>query len=139
MFAVSFSLWIMSGVGFKVNVNGEPGDHPDFNGVWFIEPYIGNSDKQLMYRSVWSWELLKSAWGDNDNFAKWVQSANQAYTLYIMFNATLPIWITALCIMVVFGGVLVVGKYAILPWVKKNLEKVNNSDNINIENQVVNQ
>ncbi len=139
IFAISFSLWIMAGVGFSVDVKNEPGEHPSFNGVWFIEPYISNNDKELMGQKIYSWENLKYLWGEKDGFSNWIQSANQAYTLYLIFNATLPIWIIALCIVVVFVGALALGKYVITPWVKKNLEKVKNSDNISNENQIVNQ
>ncbi len=133
IFAISFSLWLMAGIGFSVNVGNEPGEHPDFNGVWFIEPYVG-ADKPLMTHNLNSWEALKYTWGENPGFSLWIDYANQSYTLYLMFNATLPIWITALCIVAVFFAVWAAGKYAIAPWVKKNLEKINNNDIINSEN-----
>lgn len=157
IFAVSFSLFLMAGIGFKIDIPADaqsllettdqyPSNGcPSFNGVWFMDDYIGQTveigegdDKQvkdvlLLTRHLREWpDLTTNFNGSGFNF--FVDRANQAYLLYNMYNALLPIWITPVGIVAAWLIILALSKYFISPWVKKNLAKINNSDNINNEN-----
>lgn len=158
LFAVSFSLFLMAGIGFGVNPGSTPYDkvvgYPTHNGVWYMQFYVGNysftqpnpnydpnveGSKEfvdytvtLFEKPIGTWEQLQHF--DQQGFESIADRMAQAYTLYQIYWAVLPIWISAVSIVAAFFGLWALGKYVISPWVKKNLAKVNNSDNINSEN-----
>ena len=125
---------------------------PSHNGVWYMDDYINATVRvpdpditddnphpmmkvpvKLLAQTISNWPQLNSAFS-NDGLKFFADYATQAYTLYTIYWAVLPIWISAVSIVAVFFGLWALGKYVISPWVKKNLEKINNSDNISNDN-----
>ncbi len=156
LFAVSFALYLMAGIGFSINIpseyqnlkDGQGNGCPSHNGVWYMSYYINNtyqvkdpnnSDQMislpvtLLWKHLHSWAQLSTDFSNGD-FKFFADSAIQAYQLYQIYWAVLPIWISSVSIVAGMFGLWALGKYVISPWVKKNLEKINNSDMINIDN-----
>lgn len=91
-FVVGFSLYLFSGIGVAAgnDIELQP-PYPSHNGVWYVDDYI-NTNTALNGQYFNSWESLKNAFETHGQ----INAHNyfsMAYTLYTMYNVTLPIWI----------------------------------------------
>lgn len=132
LFLIPFCLYLFSGIGIQFDNLEGAGSAPSFNGVWFLDDYIGNNDKQLLGQYIPSWTSLDYMFS-NTGFDNSNRYAQLAYQLYLMNKAVLPIWIAGIVFIVVPIMVYFLFKKIVNPWFRKNLESVDQKNNIEVQ------